>query len=104
MKILEPRRAPRDHGEKNTEQRNTTEENEINVRQLTRGSNGLGSEWMHLTDLPGILSVISVVRGVRVAVAFVALPHVRCGAGCREIGLGSDAEDPRRGSSLGARD
>ncbi len=27
-----------------------------------------------------------------------------CGAGCREIALGSDAEGPRRGSLLGARD
>ena len=42
--------------------RNTTEENEINVRQLTQGIKRLGSESMHLTDLPGILSVFSVVR------------------------------------------
>ena len=52
---------PGDHGEKNTEQRNTTEENEINVRQLTQGikRSGIGMDasdgptWNSLRDLCG---------------------------------------------------
>ena len=62
MKILEPQsdpRVPGDHGEKNTEKRNTTEENEINVRQLTqrfkRSWIGMdasdGPTWNSLRDL-----------------------------------------------------
>ena len=62
MKILEPRTmVHRDHGEKNTEKRNTTEENEINVRQLTQGikRSGIGMDasdgptWNSLRDLCG---------------------------------------------------
>ena len=56
---------PGDHGEENTEKRNTTEQNEIDVGQLTQGikCSGIGMDasdgptWNSLRDLTGVTPI-----------------------------------------------